>query len=169
MSLVSAVPQNLEMYQCLAREGWTRTIGTEMRHEVLCCMQCQGWRMRTSTASTDSCTIFLWVEERILLPFVRMSALCIEIFYRSSRFVKPEEDIWISGFISCTNTSHQISAYYFSTEPEYFVPEAQPGDGKSSALCGALFHLSWWTLVPFPCCPSVVPHCPDGNCMHCRG
>lgn len=165
MSIISAVLENSETYQCLAREGWTRTIGAEMIHEVLCCMQCQRWRMRTSTSSTDSCMTFLCIEGRILLPFVRMSTLCIEIY----RFVKPEEDIWISGFTSCTNTGHQISAYYFSTEPEYFVPEKQPGDGKSSAFCGVLFHLSWWTLIPFPCHPSVILHHPDGNCMHCRG
>lgn len=131
------------------------------------CTQCQGWRMRTSTSSIDYCVTFLCVEHRIVLVFVRVSAFCTEIFYRSSRFVKPEEDIWISGFTSYTNTGLLISAYYRSVE--YFVPEKQPGDGKPSALCGALFQLSWWILIPFPCCPRVIPRHPDGNGMHCRG
>lgn len=100
MSLVLSVLQNSEMYQCLAREGWTRTIETEMRHQISYCMQCQGWIMRTSISSTDSCMTFLCVEETILLSFIRMSALCIAIFYRSSRFVKSDEDIWLLGFTS---------------------------------------------------------------------
>lgn len=168
MSLILFVLQNSEMYQCLAREGWTRTIGTEMRHQVSYCMQCQGWRMRTCISSSDACMTSLCVEEKILPSLIRMSVLCIGIFYRSSRFVKPEEDIWISGFTSCTNTGHQISAYYFSTEPECFVLEKHLGYWKLSALCNALFCLSWWILIHFPCCPNVPWHS-DGNCMHFRG
>lgn len=117
----------------------------------MCCSQCQGWRMRTSTSSTDYWVTFVSVEHRIVLAFVRVPAFCTKIFCRLSRFVKPEEDIWISGFTSCRNTGLQISVYYMFIE--YFVPQNQPGDGKSSALCGALFQLSWGVLIPFPAAP----------------
>lgn len=79
----------------------------------MCCTQCQGWRTKTSTSSTDYCVTFLCVQHRIVLAFVRVSAFCTEILYRSSRFVKPEEDIWISGFTSCVQT--QIFKFQFIT------------------------------------------------------